>query len=100
MYHESVSSDGSTSQKTSIPPPTTPKRTAHPVARMLAERPEAPPLLPLEEELEGDGEPEDLVVREDSLEATLEALDWTEVADERTEEAGKNKVNKQIQKRK
>jgi hypothetical protein len=86
----------------------TPKRTAHPVARKLAERPATPPLLlPLEPpELVGDGELEDLLllVREDRWEATLEALDWTEdkleVREERTEEAGKPKSTSKIRKRK
>ena len=58
----------------------TPKRTAHPVARMLAERPAAPPLLPPEVLPLGDGdvvpEPEGLLLdREEILDETLEVPD-------------------------
>lgn len=67
----------------------TPKRTAPPVARMLAERPAAPPLLPLELLVEVGVEPEPeglLLVREDKWDATLEALDLTEDNEETMEE--------------
>lgn len=75
----------------------TPKRTAQPVARKLAEIPAAPPLLPPEVPvpvLVGDVVPEDLLfVREERWDATLEALDLTEdkleVREGRTEEAEK-----------
>ena len=80
---------GDVAQKTSSPPPMTPKRTAPPVARMLAERPAAPPLLPLELLVEVGVEPEPeglLLVREDKWDATLEALDLTEDNEETMEE--------------
>jgi hypothetical protein len=81
---EKTWSSRDTGQKTKIPPPMTPKRTAHPVANILAKRP-APPLLLIEPRLVGDGELEDLLlVREDQDEEeedqTLEGqlLDGTE----------------------
>jgi len=59
---------GDSAQKTKIPPPMTPKITAHPVANILAKRPAAPPLL-IEPPLVGDGDEEDLLlVREDERE--------------------------------
>jgi len=90
-------SSGGIAQKTSIPPPITPKRTAAPVVRMVVERLDAPPLLlpPEALVLEGDGEPELepeglLLVREDRWDATLDALERTEdkleVTEEMTEE--------------
>ena len=104
LCHKKVSLEGS-AQKTSIPPPMTPKRTAHPVVRTPAERPAVPPVLPeVPEVLVGEEvEPEGLLlVREDKCDATLEALDLTEdkleVMEERTEEAVKTKSTGKTQK--
>jgi hypothetical protein len=64
-------------QKTKIPPPMMPKRTAHPVAKTLAKRPAAPPLL-IEPRLVGDGDGW-LLVREDEREDEEGVtLDWME----------------------
>ena len=86
----------------------TPKRTAHPVVRMLADRPAAPPLLPPEVLPLGDGdvvpEPEGLLLdREEGLDEALEEPDVTEVGfgvvvGVTEEEAGKAKSTGRIQK--
>jgi hypothetical protein len=76
VYRKKGPSRGS-AQKTMIPPPMTPKRTAHPVAKILAKGPAAPPLL-IEPRLVGDGEGS-LLVREDEREDQEGVtLDWTE----------------------